>query len=478
MTTIPAEATSHLRRTMGLRDVVLFFVTSGTNLQCVASAAVAGPSAVTVWVIGILVMFVPLACCVIELSSRYPEEGGMYVWSKRAFGDFAGFMTGWTYWTSNLPYFPGVLYFAAANALFLLSEDRRRALGESSTYFVTAALAGLALGTIVNVAGLGVGKRLTNAGAFARWAATAVLLGIGVVAYFRFGSATEWSLATLRPGLGLRDIIFWSTIAFALTGPEAASFMGDEIHDARRTIPRGLFLAAPLIVGIYILGTVSVLVALPREEVSGLQGIMQAVARGAERIGAPGLAPVAAALIALTALGSVGAWLAAVARIPFVAGLDHFLPEGFGRVHPRWGSPYVALLTQAAVTVVFVFLGQAGTSVKGAYDVLVSMTIIVTFLPFLFVFSAFIRVQRDPAGPEVRRIPGGAPVAVLAGLVGLVTTVAMIVLAVFPSPDEPRKLLAVVKVVGLTLALLGAGVGVYVSGRRRARAIAAGRAAA
>ena len=457
-----------LAKAMGLRDVVLFFVTSGTNLQWVASAAVAGPSAVTVWLIGILVMFVPLAFCVIELSSRYPEEGGMYVWSKHAFGDFAGFMNGWTYWTSNLPYFPGVLYFAAANALYVLGEDQRRALSESSAYFVAAALAGLALGTIVNVAGLGVGKWLTNAGAVARWGATAVLIVIGIAAYARFGSASEWSLASLRPGLGFRDIIFWSSIAFALTGPEAASFMGDEIRDARRTIPRGLFLAAPLIALIYILGTVSVLVALPREEVSGLQGIMQAVARASDKIGAPGLAPLAAVLIAVTALGSVGAWLGAVARIPFVAGIDHFLPAGFGRLHPRWGSPWVALLTQSAVTVVFVFLGQAGTSVKGAYDVLVSMTFIATFIPFLLVFSALIRVQSLPAGAHTIRIPGGRPVAILIGALGLTTTAVSIVLAVFPAADEPRKALAVAKIVGLTAALLAAGVAVYFSGRRRA----------
>jgi glutamate:GABA antiporter len=401
----------------------------------------------------------------------------MYLWSKHAFGDFAGFMTGWTYWTSNLPYFPGVLYFAAANGLFLLGDERRRALSDSGPYFVVAALAGLALGTAVNVAGLGVGKWLTNAGAIARWAATALLIAIGVVAFGRFGSASEWTLATLRPGLGLRDVIFWSSIAFALTGPEAASFMGDEIRDARRTIPRGLFLAAPIIALIYILGTVSVLVALPREEVSGLQGIMQAVARASERIGAPGLAPIAALLIAITALGSVGAWLGAVARIPFVAGIDHFLPESFGSLHPRWGSPWVALLTQSAVTVVFVFLGQAGTNVKGAYDVLVSMTIVATFIPFLFVFSALIRVQARPAPPNALRIPGGRPAAVLVGLVGLTTTLASIVLAVFPAEDEPRKALAVVKVVGLTMALLTTGVTVYLSGRKRAaRALAAAHA--
>ena len=397
----------------------------------------------------------------------------MYLWSKHAFGDFAGFMTGWTYWTSNLPYFPGVLYFAAANGLYLLGAEQRHALADSSAYFVVAALAGLALGTVVNVAGLGVGKWLTNAGALARWAATALLIAIGVVAFSRFGSSSEWTLATLRPGLGLRDIIFWSSIAFALTGPEAASFMGDEIRDARRTIPRGLFIAAPIIALIYILGTVSVLVALPREEVSGLQGIMQAVARASERIGSPGLAPVAALLIALTALGSVGAWLGAVARIPFVAGIDHFLPEGFGRLHPRWGSPWVALLTQSAVTVVFVFLGQAGTNVKGAYDVLVSMTIVATFIPFLFVFSALIRVQGRPAPPGALRIPGGRPAAVLVGLVGLATTITSIVLAVFPAADEPRKALAVAKVVGLTMALLATGVAVYVSGRRRAARVRA-----
>jgi glutamate:GABA antiporter len=157
-----------------------------------------------------------------------------------------------------------------------------------------------------------------------------------------------------------------------------------------------------------------------------------------------------------------------VARIPFVAGIDHFLPEGFGRLHPRWGSPWVALLTQSAVTVVFIFLGQAGTNVKGAYEALVSMTFIATFIPFLFVFAALIRVQGRPAGPGVVRIPGGRPAAVVVGLIGLATTVASIVLAVFPAADEPRKALAVAKVVGVTLALLASGMAIYASGRRRA----------
>jgi amino acid transporter len=93
-----------LRRSLGPVDAVLFFVVAGSNLQWIAAAAAAGPSSLAVWLIGCLAMFVPLSIAVVFLSSHYPDEGGLYVWSKRAFGPFAGFITGWTYWASNLPY--------------------------------------------------------------------------------------------------------------------------------------------------------------------------------------------------------------------------------------------------------------------------------------------------------------------------------------------------------------------------------------
>jgi glutamate:GABA antiporter len=467
METARGDERPRLRQAMGFRDVILYFITAGVNLQWVATAAAAGPSAIVLWLISCATMSLPLAFCVVELSSRYPQEGGIYVWSKRAFGDFAAFMTGWTYWMSNLPYFPGVLYFAAANALYIGGE-RWRHLSASPTYFILASCLGLALGTWLNLVGLQIGKWLNNIGAHARWMATLLLMGIGAAAWMRSGSATEFSLSSLTPGLHVRDLIFWSTIAFALTGFESASFMGEEIKDARRTIPRAIFVSAPLIALIYILGTASVLVALPASEVGSLQGVMEAIGAAGRRIGFEGIAPVAAALIALSALGSVGAWLGSTARLPFVAGIDHFLPESFGRVHPKWRTPHVALWTEAIITVVCVLLGQAGTSVRGAYNILVSMTVISLLLPFLYLFAAAIRLQREPAGPEVIRVPGGRPVATLLGAVGFTTTAVAIVLSVFPPPDEPHKGMAVAKVVGLTLLNVGGGALVYRLGRRRA----------
>jgi glutamate:GABA antiporter len=452
---------------MGLRDVVLFFVTTGTNLQWVAFAAAAGPSAITVWVGGALLMFLPLSWCVLHLSARIPDEGGLYVWSKRAFGQPAGFLAGWMYWCSNLPYFPGLLYFTASNALFVFG-DRLGSLQSSPGYFIAASILGLALGAGLNVLGLGVGKWLNNIGGITRWLATLILIGLGLAAFLTHGSATPWTLATLRPRFALGDLLFWSTIAFAWTGPEAASFMGGEIEDSPRTVPRGLLLAAPMIALIYILGTGSILVALPSQDVSGLAGIMQAIQATADRVGVPGVAPVAAALIAITCLGSVGAWFEAVARIPFVAGIDRYLPPSFGRLHPRWGSPHVALLTQAGITVLFVLMGQAGTSVRGAYQVLVSVTVIVTFVPFLLLFAAAIKLRGAEAMPGALRLPGGQPAVALAGVVGLLTTFGGILLGLVPPSSETNKPLAVAKVLGATLLVMGGGALVYARGRARA----------
>ena len=451
-----------LRRVLGLRDTLLFFVIAGTNLQWVSTAAAAGPGSIAVWGIGFLAMFVPLFYTVVGLSSRHPDEGGLYVWTRRAFGDRTGFLTGWLYWSSNLPYFPGILYFAASSAL-LIGGDRWAGLSHSPAYFVTAALAGLLLATVINVVGLSRGKWLINAGAIARCGATLALIGIGAAVWVRYGSATSWDAGSLVPRVRFRDLVFWSTIAFAWTGAESASFMGEEIEDSRRTVRRALLGSAPFVAAIYVLGTVAVLAVLPPGGVSGLEAVGEAIRSGARRLGIPGLAPAAAALIVVSTVGSVCAWLASVARIPFVAGMDHFLPEGFGRLHPRFGSPHVALWTQTAMTVLFVVLGQAGSTVRGAYDVLVSMMVIATFLPFLFLFASAWKLLSD-------RPPGGRVVSILLPAVGLLTTLLSIVFAVIPTEEEKNPAFAIAKVAIGTVLLVGSGLFVYRAGRRRAEA--------
>jgi amino acid transporter len=465
---VPATATPQLRRVLTLRDLVLYYSVTGFSLRWIATAAAAGPSALVIWIVAALGFFVPLVFSTLELSSRYPEEGGIYVWSKRAFGPFAAFITGWTYWGSNLPYFPGLLYFAAANALFI-GGPAWQSLSSNSAYFVTVASVGLAAAVTMNVVGLQVGKWLNNVGAIASWIVMALLLALAAVAWGRFGSATTIDAPALVPSMSLKEVIFWSTIAFAFGGVESGSTMGEEIQDARRTIPRAILISGALITILYLAGTLSVLLTIPKEQVSGLQGIMQAMQTVTAKVGLPWLAPVVAALVTVNALGGVGGWFAATARLPFVAGIDRFLPPAFGELHPRWRTPYIALLVQAAIAGLFVFLGQAGTSVRGAYNALVSMGIIAYFIPFLFMFAAMIVLQREPAGPGVMRVPGGKPVAIGLAAIGFIITAVSIVLACIPPDEEPNKIFEVVRVVGLSLVLVGIGVVVYMLGRNRAR---------
>ena len=455
------------KRVLGFRDLVLFYVVTGISLRWIATAAAAGPSSIVIWIGAWFCFYTPLALSVLELSSRYPSEGGLYVWSKRAFGDFSGFMSAWTYWTSNLPYFPAVLYFAASNILFM-RQSAWAHLSNNATFYIVFSLLTLSAATLMNIVGLDVGKWLHNIGALAMWIPVGIVIVMGLIAWHRYGSATSFTLHSMMPSTHLNDIIFWSVLTFAFGGCETASFMGEEIKNPRRSIPFALLFGGATVAFCYIVGTAAILVALPSSEVSSLQGLVQAISKTASRVGFPGVLPVAAFLIALSNIGAAGAYLAAVARLPFVAGIDHFLPPAFGALHPRWKTPWVALLTQFVLGAMFIFLGQAGTSVKGAYDVLVSMGVITYFIPYLYLFAAMIKLQRDPAGPEVTRVPGGRMVAKLVAALGFLTTTLTIALSLIPQPDELNKPLALLKIVGGTGVLVLVGVAIYIAGKRRA----------
>ncbi len=442
-----------LRRTMSRWDLVWFFVTAIVGLRWIATAAAVGPSAIVFWLLALVAFYAPLAFATISLSTRFPDQGGLYVWTKHAFGDFAGFLAGWMYWMSTLIYFPGLLYFAAGNALFLL-DPSGRTLADSAAYYIAASLAALALALGVNLVGLRLGKWLQNAGGFGTWIPIALLLAMSAVVALRYGPATPFSAGALWPSPTASSVVFLSTIAFGFGGFEAAAFMGEEVVGGARTIRRAVVTAGLIIAAIYILGTVAVLIALPSGEVSGLQGIMQAIAGAAARVGWAWIIPLSAALLTVGTLGGVSAWLGSTSRLPFVAGVDRALPAAFARLHPRFGTPHVALTVAALGAALFACLGQAGTSVKGAYDILVSLGVISYFIPYVLMFAALWRLDRRGVA------------RVLAAL-GLLVTLLSIALACIPAPDAPDPLLATGKIVGGSAALVAAGALLFFRQRRR-----------
>jgi glutamate:GABA antiporter len=457
-----------LKRGIRFRDLVLFYVVSGLSVRWAATAAAAGPSILVVWIAALTCFFIPLAASVMELSSRLPDEGGLYVWTREAFGDFSGFLAAWTYWMSNLPYFSGVLYFGAASTLFAFGA-RGRTLGATPWYYLAFSIFWLGTITLLNIRGVDAGKWLNNISSLGGLIPMAVLLLLAAGSYLKFGPAIKYPLTSFAPHWTVDNAVFWSSVFFAFSGLEAASAMGGEIENPRRVIPWAILVGGAILAFAYIGGTGALLVALPPDAVGGPDGFVNGIRALSSRLGIEWLLAPVALLVGLNAVGGAAAYLSSTSRLPFVAGIDHYLPSAFGKIHPQYRTPWVAIGVYGLAGIAVALLGQAGASVRSAYDVLVAMGILSFFLPYLFLFAAMIKLQGRRAGPEVRRVPGGKPVAILLASVGLGSTALTIVLSAFPAHDDPNKPLAVAKVVGGTMILVGAGVGVFLLERRRAR---------
>ncbi len=378
------EGKPHLARVLGLRDLVLFNIAAVVGTRWLAAAAHAGPSSVSLWLLAAAFFFVPSALAVSRLASVFPEEGGIYTWTKRTFGDWHGFLCGWCYWLSNLFYFPNLLLAGIGMSAYGLGE-RYAWLADSRGFVVPASLVLLWAALVTNLIGLRIGKWTENLGGIATYAAGILVVAVGLAVWAVHGAATRIDIA---PEWNWDRVNFWSQIAFAFGGLELGAILGGEIRDPKRTVPRAAWISGGMIAAFYIAGTVAILAVLPPARVNVMSGLTQASAAAAEGLGIAWLAPLVAILIVVGITGQLGAWLAGSARVPFAIGLDSYLPASFARLHPRWKTPHVAILTQGIACTFFLIAMQAGENLRTGYQLLVDMTVIAYFIPFLYMFAA------------------------------------------------------------------------------------------
>src|SRR5260221_3002201 len=218
-----------LRRVLGRWDLVLLFVVAVFNLNVVPSIAANGGVTAWLWIISLLLFFWPQGIAVIELAQRYPGEGGVYLWAKKEFGDFHGFLSGWCYWTNNMMYVPTIMLYFVGVSVFVLGTGHE-SLADNKMFALSASIALLAILVVLNVIGLGVGKWINNVGAIGTFAAAAVLIGLGAIVWFRFGTsvtAADFQIPA-NPSFALDSI---GVICFGLVGLELASIIGDEIEN-------------------------------------------------------------------------------------------------------------------------------------------------------------------------------------------------------------------------------------------------------
>ena len=475
MTSTTQSGTHDLKRVLRLGDLVLFNVVAVLGLRWVATSAKAGPSSLVLWLLAAALFFIPQGIAVITLASRFPDEGGVYAWTRRSFGEWHGFLCGWCYWINNVLYYPNLLISTAVIATYAIGKGGTT-LGESWPYVLSVSLAALWIAAVLNIVGLGTGKWLHNIGGVATYLPGVMLIVLGLAAVFMHPSANAFTRERLVPDVTeLSTLNLWASIAFAFAGLELSSTMGEETANPRRDLPRAIVISAPLIAVAYVLGTLSVLWLVPNDELNIVSGFLQGISAGSAAL-SPGLvwiAPVAAAMYTVSNVAGVGAWLSGPARVAFVIGLDRYFPPAFGKVHPQWRTPYVAILVQAVLATVFLLVSQLGkgSTVEQAYLVLLDTQLLVYFIPYLYLFLCLLRQARRKS--QTGSLPGGRAGATLAGICGLGVTAFAMVVAAIPPGDAPNRGVFAAKVIGGAAAFVALGTAIYLRGRGSRRRVAA-----
>ncbi len=460
--TTQSETQTQLIRELGRRDLVLLFVVAVFNLNVVPSIAANGGATVWLWMISLLLFFWPQGIAVIELAHRYPGEGGVYLWAKEVFVDFHGFLSGWCYWTNNMLYVPTVMLYFVGVSVYVLGPGHQ-GLSDNKLFASIASLSLLTILTIFNILGLGVGKWINNLGAIGTFVAAAVLIGLGIVMWWRFG--TPITAADFRIPANPKFVLnSFGVICFGLVGLELASVMGDEIKDPRRTLPGAVALGGVLSGALYVGATLTLLIAVGKN-VNVLQGIVQAVSHMAGRVGGGWITIPFALMLSLSIAGIGSAWMGGSARIPFVAGLDSYMPSWLGHVHPRYATPYAALIVQGIVSAILVVLNFAGAGVQETFQKLLSLAVVLQLVPFVYMFGALLKFAIRETSPTGQY---GRPTLFVAGLSGLLTTVLGIALVFFPAQQITSLWLYELWMCGGTVFFIGlAAFFFFVYGRRK-----------
>jgi len=391
MASQPAAATSapSLVRALGVADLTWLYLVAVVNLNVVPVVAAEGFRTIWLWVVAVLFFFVPQGIAVVELAEHLPGEGGLYLWAKETCGDFHGFLCGWCYWIVNMFFVPTLLFYLAGITAYF--GGSAAALGENRIFFFLLTITLLWLTIYANIHGLGVGKWITNVGGVGALTIAGVLMLLAAIVLLTHRSALQWS--DVAPGnFSTLPVATIGIVCFGLVGLELGPLMGDELRDPRRTVSRAVAWGGVLCAIGYVGSTMSLLVAVPKSKMAVVQGLLQAIDSMSAGFGLHWMLFPLALLLTAAIIGSTSAWVSGSARVLFVCGLDRYLPKALGNVHPRYKSPYIALLMFGVLASAIISMSFIGATVKEAYVTLLDLSVALQMISYLYVFLALFLV--------------------------------------------------------------------------------------
>ena len=454
-----------LRKELGLIDLVLMQIMYVVGSGWVGTAAKLGTSHTVFWLLAIALYYLPQAAVVIYLARLMPVEGGLYQWTTIGLGRFAGFMLAWNLWAYAVLIGATFGVTIATNAAYLLGGSNAP-LSHVWWYTPIVSTLALVLVTAISVLGLRVGRWVQNVGGAAHVLTFAALLIVPLVAVAHGRSVSYRPLDVSAPAFTPYSLNIFGKMALgALSGFEYVAIMAGETRSASRTITRSVFLAAPIIALMFILGTDSVIALVPRDRIDLVSPIPQTLSLGFEGSGiAQLIVPALILLLLLRQLGVVTMLFNGNTRLPLVAGWDNLLPRWFTQLHPRFRTPVNSILFVSAITIAFSLAGQAGVGVQEAFQLLENAAGILYAFAYLALFAIPIfgaaKLERRP--PMWLRIAAGS---------GFLVSLLYSTLSVFPIIDVASWQTFAAKIVGVIVAANLVGVAIYILSLRSRRAV-------
>lgn len=413
-------------------DMTLFTVAAILVIDTLAPSAAIGPSSISWWIITLVLFFIPYGLITAELGTTYPEQGGLYIWVRNAFGERWAARTTWLYWINVALWMPSVyVLFAGMFAqLFIpdLSLWGQIAIGVLMTWVTV----------IIGIVALDVGKWVPNIGALIK---ALIMLVIGFGAFFyaaQHGVANDLSFRNILPSWDA-GLYFLPVIVYNFMGFELMSGAGEEMQNPQRDIPRAIIIAGVLIAFFYLIGTIGMLMALPAEQLGLVSGIIDTLRILFGETGIGGAIVTILGIGALyTFLTNMVTWTMGANRTAAEAANEGELPAFFGKLHPINKTPVGAyVLTGIVSSGVLVIYGLMATTAEDLFWSLFAFSSIVFLMPYLALFPAFLKLRRTDANrPRPYRVPGNHLTAILMTIVCVLFIVQAIVFFIWV-PGEP-----------------------------------------
>jgi amino acid transporter len=450
------------KKELGLFDLVLGQLLIMLGANWVGTAAKLGGASLIFWLLGIAIYYVPLAFVVTHLNRLMPLEGGIYQWAKLAFNELTGFMVAWNMWV----FLVLLMSWTGLNVASILAFAAGQG-GEwmaSSKWFIgVATLASVGLLVIVARLGLGLGKKVQNAGGIILLVVFALFL-ILPLTNLTAGGTAQTPMQIAMPTLTLVNLtIFTKLVVFGLSGFEFVAIFAGESRNPGRAIGKSVIIAAPIIALMYILGTYSVLYFVRPEDADLIAPIPQSLGLGLRRFGiAAYVAPLAILLLLARDMAQVCFTFSGNARFPLVAGWDHIIPEWFTRLHPKYKTPVNSILFTGLLILCISLISLIGVDYQEAFQMLQGATGVFFGLGYLVMFAIPLFGLKGQGVVFPLWLKIGA-------LSGLLMVLLFIALSIFPIIEVQNHFLYAAKIGSVVVFGNAIGIAIYLMRERKMR---------